>query len=116
MFHMTRTVSSRFVSLSKEFGNSSCALETRSKIDDSNQNLRVSWKPVNPQDCVWKNLLRIIMRTTLQERETIHKFIPVPQAMKIPPAKAAVDQEWEKLEKIPAWDLTKVSSKKRGDR
>ena len=38
----------------------------------SNQNLRVSWKPVNPQDCVWKNLYRIIMRTTLQERWTIH--------------------------------------------
>ena len=35
-------------------------------------NLRVSWKPVNPQDCVWKNLYRIIMRTILQERETIN--------------------------------------------
>ena len=32
----------------------------------------------------------------------------MPQAMKIPAAKAAVDKEWEKLEKIPAWDLTKV--------
>ena len=30
--------------------------------------------------------------------------------MRIPAAKAAVDQEWEKLEKIPAWDLTKVRS------
>ena len=28
--------------------------------------------------------------------------------MKIPTAKAAVDKECEKLEKIPAWDLTKV--------
>ena len=28
--------------------------------------------------------------------------------MKIPAAKAAVDKEWEKLEKIPAWDITKV--------
>ena len=27
----------------------------------------------------------------------------MPQAMKIPAAKAAVDKEWEKLEKIPAW-------------
>ena len=36
--------------------------------------------------------------------------------MKIPAAKAAVDKEWEKLEKIPAWDLSKVRSKKRGDR
>ena len=36
----------------------------------------------------------------------------MPQAMTIPAAKAAVDKEWEKLEKIPAWDLTKVRSKK----
>ena len=28
------------------------------------------------------------------------------------PAKAAVDKEWEKLEKISAWNLTQVSSKK----
>ena len=31
--------------------------------------------------------------------------------MKIPAAKAAVDKEWEKLEKLPAWNLTKVRSK-----
>ena len=31
--------------------------------------------------------------------------------MKIPSAKAAVDKEWDKLEKIPAWNLTKVRSK-----
>ena len=35
----------------------------------------------------------------------------MPHAMKIPAAKAAVDKEWEKLEKIPAWDLTKIRSK-----
>ena len=35
----------------------------------------------------------------------------MPQDMKIPAAKAAVDKEWEALEKIPAWDLTKVRSK-----
>ena len=38
----------------------------------SSQNLRVSWKSVNPPECVWKNLYRIIMRTILQERVTIH--------------------------------------------
>ena len=43
----------------------------------SSLNLRVSWKPVNPQDCVWKNLYRIIMRTVLQERVTIHCNITV---------------------------------------
>ena len=36
----------------------------------------------------------------------------MPQAMKIPDAKAAVDEEWKKLETIPAWDLGKVKSKK----
>ena len=36
----------------------------------------------------------------------------MPQAVKIPAAKAAVDKEWEKLEKISAWNLTKVRSKK----
>ena len=78
------------------------------------QDLRVFWKLMNPQECVWKNLYRIIMRTILQERGTVHcnikflvhKFIPMPQAMKIHAAKAAFDKEWEKLEKIPAWDLT----------
>ena len=41
----------------------------------------------------------------------VHKFIPVPPAMNIPEAKAAVEKEWEKLEKMPAWQLTKVRSK-----
>ena len=49
---------------------------------------------------------------SLQLYNLVHKFIPMPQAMKIPAAKAAVDKEWEKLEKISAWNLTKVRSKK----
>ena len=57
----------------------------------------------------------------LQEKVRIHcsitiwftKFIPMPQAMKIPAAKAAADKEWEKLEKISAWNLTKVKRKKK---
>ena len=36
----------------------------------------------------------------------------MPQAMKIPGAKAAVDKEWKKLETIPAWDVRTVKSKK----
>ena len=43
----------------------------------SNQNLRVFWKPVNPQDCVWENLHRIIMKTILQEKEKIHCSITI---------------------------------------
>ena len=48
---------------------------------------------------------------SLQHFNLFHKFIPMPQAMKIPAANAAVDKEWEKLEKISAWDLIKVRSK-----
>ena len=48
----------------------------------------------------------------LQHYKLVHKFIPMPQAVKIPAAKAAVDKEWEKLEKISACNLTKVRSKK----
>ena len=49
---------------------------------------------------------------SLQHYNLVHKFILMPQAMKIPAAKAAVDKEWEKLEKFSAWNLTKVRSKK----
>ena len=49
---------------------------------------------------------------SLQHYNLVHKFIPMLQAMKIPATKAAVDKEWEKLEKISAWNLTKVKSKK----
>ena len=48
---------------------------------------------------------------SLQHFNFVHKFVLMPQAVNIPAAKAAVDKEWEKLEKIPAWDLTKVRSK-----
>ena len=48
---------------------------------------------------------------SLQHYNLVHKFIPMPQARKIPAAKAAVDKEWDKLENIPAWELTKVRSK-----
>ena len=49
---------------------------------------------------------------SLQHYNLVHKFIPMPQAKKITVAKAAVDKEWEKLDKISAWNLTEVQSKK----
>ena len=68
-----------------------------------------------PQECVWRKYHEdhIAGRgdNSLQHYNLVHKLIPVPQAMKIPAAKAAVDKEWEKLEKIPAWDITKVRNK-----
>ena len=48
---------------------------------------------------------------SLQHYNLVHKFIPMPQAVKIPAAKAAVDKEWEKLEKFSAWNLTKVGNR-----
>ena len=36
---------------------------------------------------------------SLSHYNLVHKFIPVPEAMKIPDAKAAVEKEWEQLEK-----------------
>ena len=50
---------------------------------------------------------------SLQHYNLVHIFIHMPQAMKIPAAKAAVDKEWENLVKISAWNLTKVRSKKK---
>ena len=43
----------------------------------SSLNLRVSWKPVNPQECVWKNLYQNIMRTISREKVTIHYSITI---------------------------------------
>ena len=71
---------------------------------------------MNPQECVWEIRYRINHEdhiagrgeNSLHHCNLVHKFIP----MKIPAAKAAVDKEWEKLEKISAWNLTKVKSKK----
>ena len=84
-----------------------------------NQNLRVSWKRVNPQEMRMEESLPNYHEdhtagkedNSLQHYNLVHKFIPTPQAMKISAAKAAVDNDWGKLEKIPAWDLTKVRSK-----
>ena len=50
--------------------------------------------------------------TSMTHHNLVHKFIPMPQVMKIPDAKAAVGKEWKKLETIPAWSLEKVKSKK----
>ena len=38
--------------------------------------------------------------TSMSHYNLVHKFIPMAQAMKIPDAKAAVDKEWNKLEKV----------------
>ena len=74
----------------------------------SNHNLRAFWKPVNPPDCVWENLYQINVRTIVQEKETMHCNITIFVAR----GKGSSGQGMGKLEKIPAWNLTKVRSKK----
>ena len=59
-----------------------------------------------------KTILQEKGNKSLQHYNLVHKFIPMPQAMKIPAAKASVDKEWENMEKFSAWNLTKVTSKK----
>ena len=49
--------------------------------------------------------------TSLQHYNLVHKFIPYVLSNEDTRSKAAVDKEWEKLEKIPAWDTTKVRNK-----
>ena len=51
--------------------------------------------------------------TSMIHNKLVHKFILVPQAMKILDAKSAVFCEWKKLETIPAWKLEKVKKARR---
>ena len=72
-----------------------------------NQNLRVFWKLLNLQRLRMGESLpnhhedHVAGKgdNSLQHYNLVHKFIPVPQAIKIPAAKAAVDKECEKLKK-----------------
>ena len=42
---------------------------------------------------------------SIRHYHLVRKFIPMLQAMKIRDAKAAVAKEWDKLEKLRAWNL-----------
>ena len=46
--------------------------------------------------CIPKHM-KIALPGKVSHYILVHKFIPMPQAMKIPDAKAAVDKEWKKL-------------------
>ena len=79
-------------------------------ILEANESTRM--RVVNSEPHIHEDHIAGKGENSLQHYNLVHKFIPMPQAMKIPAAKAAVDKEWEKLEKISAWNLTKVKSKK----
>ena len=85
----------------------------------SKQDLRVFWKPANPQECVWKNLYQNIMRTISQEKGTLHCSITIwytkfscASGHEDTRSKSSSGKGMGKLEKISAWNLTKVRSKK----
>ena len=60
-----------------------------------------------------QKIMRITFRgfNYLNHYNLVHKPIPLPQAMKISDAKAAVDKEWDKLKNIPSWQESKVKSR-----
>ena len=93
--------------------------ETRSKTDDfkakfacileasecTRMRMEESLPKYHEDHIAWRGY------NSLQRYNLVHKFIPMPQAMMTPAAKASVDKEWEKFEMIPAWDITKVRNK-----
>ena len=46
---------------------------------------------------ITKTILQGKGENSLQHHNLVHKFIPMPQTMKIPAAKEAVDKEWGKI-------------------
>ena len=83
------------------------------------QDLRVFWKLVNLQERRRESLpnhhedhIAGKANNSLQHYNLVNKFFPLPQALEIQQQKVAVDKECEKLEKISAWNLTKVRSEK----
>ena len=91
--------------------------ETAAKSDASNKILKTKYVciveapestrqrlesslPKNHKDHIAEKGFNSINHYTL-----VHKFVPMPQAMKILDAKPIVDIELEKLDKLPAWQL-----------
>ena len=72
------------------------------------QNTRASWKPTDLkrlEGTLHKDHQDHIAGkgiNSLNHYNLVHKFILMPQAMKVPDAKDAVEKEWEKLKKKPA--------------
>ena len=64
--------------------------ETRGKTNEFKSKLACMLGASDPQDCVIAGK----GDSSLQHYNLVHKFFPVPQAMKIPAAKAAVEKEW----------------------
>ena len=53
---------------------------------------------------------------SLSHYNLVHKFIPMPQALKIPDAQAAVEKEWGKTGENPGMAADESQKQERGDR
>ena len=92
----------------KKFQKSAWSHDGSSKFQKESTRQRVeSSQPKNREDHIAGKGF-----TYLPHYNLVHKFIPMPQAMKVPDAEAAVDKEWKKLETTPAWQLDEVKRKK----
>ena len=80
------------------------------------QDLRVFWKMMNPKDCVWETRYHQITKTMLQEFITALRFgsqiYSYASSHKNSSGKSSSGQGMGIMEKISAWNLTKVRSKK----
>ena len=84
--------------------------KSNASVVEANESTRKRMKGTQPKD--HEDHIAGKGFKSLSHYNLVHKFIPVSQGLKIPEAKAAVDKDWEKLGKMPAWQLTKVRSKK----
>ena len=82
--------------------------ETRGKTNEFKSKFACILEASESQECVWENFSLPNHHAdhnagkgnnSLQHHNLVHKFIPMPQAIKIPAAQAAVDKWWEKLGK-----------------
>ena len=91
--------------------------ETASESDESNKILKTQHTcNVEAQESTRNRLESFIAKdhedhiaekgfNSINHYTLVHKFVPMPQAMKILDAKPIVDKELEKLEKLPAWQF-----------
>ena len=100
--------------------NIKCTGKPVAQLDNTRRNMLVLLRPTNLWGYAWKGLKTRTMKTASQEEAWIHwvatiwctSLFQCLKHWKIPDAKAAVEKEWEKLEKILAWQLAKVRNKK----
>ena len=67
------------------------------------QSMHVSWKRMSPRDSDWNPLFQKSNEDHIADKgqnsmshySLVHRFTPIPQAMKILDAKAAVEKEWK---------------------